>query len=195
MSLSLCLSVSLYLSLILYVSPSLSLSISLYIYIYISLSLSLYPSLPPSLPPSILWVNLMNKICAQLHLSLFCAFPWSLAQSTGLKKLAQTLSAQTCRTPNQSQRIQRVKKNSRFSSGTGIDWKATKEYLNLRVPKSEFFECAFRPLSSHPFSPPLSPSRPVHSPTTSPLFTSPFIHPFLTPRKLRYRYPSDLGTL
>ena len=64
--------------------------------------------------------------------------------------------------------------------------------------KSEFFECGFGPLSSHPFSlifPPLSPSGHIHSPTTSPLFTSPFIHPSLTPGKLRFRYPSDLDSL
>ena len=81
---------------------------------------------------------------------------------------------------------------------TASSWKATKEYLNQRVPKSEFFECAFGPLSSHPFPsflPPLSPSGPVHSRTTSPLFTSPFIPPFLAPGKVRFRYPSDLGTL
>ena len=31
-------------------------------------------------------------------------------------------------------------------------WKATKEYLNNRGTKSEFFKCAFGPRSSHPFS-------------------------------------------
>ena len=65
-----------------------------------------------------------------------------------------------------------------------IDHKIVSRYLHGRplkktyvigVPKSEFFECAYGPLSS--------PSGPVHSPTTSPHLTSPFIPPFLTPRK------------
>ena len=66
------------------------------------------------------------------------------------------------------------------------------------VPKSEFFECDFGPFPPTlfpSFPPPLSPSGPVHFPTTSSLFTSPFIPPFMTPEKLRFRYPSDLGTL
>ena len=60
--------------------------------------------------------------------------------------------------------------------------KGDKEYLNQRGTKSEFFECTFGPLSSHPFSlisppffplqalftlPPLLPSTP---PPRSPLF-------------------------
>ena len=49
----------------------------------------------------------------------------------------------------------------------------------IGVPKSEFFECAFGPLSSHPF-PLLFPLQTVHSPITSPL--SPFI-PLLYSRK------------
>ena len=68
-----------------------------------------------------------------------------------------------------------------------------------RVPKSEFFECTFGPLSSHPFSlifPPSFPFRPCSlSHHSSPLHTSLFIPPFLSPGKLRFRYPSDLGTL
>ena len=54
------------------------------------------------------------------------------------------------------------------------------------------FRAPFLPRFFPHFSPPLSPSGPVHSPTTSPPLTSPFILPFLTPRKLRFRYPSDL---
>ena len=78
-------------------------------------------------------------------------------------------------------------------------WKATKEYLNQRGTKIRVFRVCFRtpflpPFSPH-FSPPLSPSGPVHSCTTSPLFTSPFIPPLLAPGKVRFRYPSDLGTL
>ena len=78
--------------------------------------------------------------------------------------------------------------------------KGTKEYLNQRGTKIRVFRVFFSglfPSTLFPsFFPPLSPSGPVHSPTTSPLFTSPFHPPpFLTPGKLRFRYPSDLGTL
>ena len=54
----------------------------------------------------------------------------------------------------------------------------------IRVPKSEFFKCAFGPRSSHPFSlfpPPLQ--APSHLLPRFPLFTSPFYAPFLTPRE------------
>ena len=66
------------------------------------------------------------------------------------------------------------------------------------VPKSEFFERAFAPLSSHPFSL-ISPSSFPFGPCSvsrhfSPLHL-PLYPPFLTPGKLRFRYPSDLGTL
>ena len=78
-------------------------------------------------------------------------------------------------------------------------WKATKEYLNQRGTKIRVFRVRFRtpflpPFFPH-FSPPLSPSGPVYSRTTSPLFTSPFIPPFLASGKVRFRYPSDIGTL
>ena len=77
--------------------------------------------------------------------------------------------------------------------------KATKEYLNQRGTKIRVFRVLFRaPFLPPPFPlifPPLFPSGPVHSPTIPPLFTSPFSLLFLTPRKLRFRYPSDLGTL
>ena len=72
------------------------------------------------------------------------------------------------------------------------NWKATKEYLNQRGTKIKFFECAFGPLSSHPFSlifPPLSPFGPCSLPHHfSPLHLP--LHPpfFWLPKK------SDLGT-
>ena len=78
-------------------------------------------------------------------------------------------------------------------------WEATKEYLNHRGTKIRVFRVRFRAPFLPPFfpsfSPALSPSSPIHFPTISPLFTSPCIPPFLTPGKLRFRYPSDLGTL
>ena len=74
-------------------------------------------------------------------------------------------------------------------------WKAAKEYLNHRGTKSKVFRvCFLGPLSSHPFSLISPPSFPLQAPTTSPL-TSPLSPSSLTPRKLRFRYPSDLGTL
>ena len=88
-------------------------------------------------------------------------------------------------------------------------WKGTKEYLNHRGTKIRVFSSVL----SGPFPPTLFPSfSPPHSPNfslplslqalftlpTSPLFTSftsPVIPPFLGPGKLRFRYPSDFGTL
>ena len=75
-----------------------------------------------------------------------------------------------------------------------VIWKATKEYLNQRGTKIRVFRACFWAPFLPPFFPlfpPLSPSGPVHSPTTSPLLYP----PFSTPGKLRFRYPSDLGTL
>ena len=64
---------------------------------------------------------------------------------------------------------------------------ATKRWLNHRGTKSEFFECAFGPLSSHPFSIilPLScPLRPCPlSYLFSPLRLAPLSPPFLNLRK------------
>ena len=66
------------------------------------------------------------------------------------------------------------------------------------VPKSEFFECFFGPLASHPFSlifPPSFPFRPCSlSHHFSPLHLSCF-PPFLTPENSDLGTPSDLGTL
>ena len=77
-----------------------------------------------------------------------------------------------------------------------LRWKATKEYLNQRGTKIRvFLSGPFPPTLFLSFFPPLPPWSPVHFLTTSPLFASPFIPPFLTPGKLRFRYPSDLGTL
>ena len=76
---------------------------------------------------------------------------------------------------------------------TAKTWKATKEYLNHKitgVPKSEFSECAFGPISSHPFPsfpPPLFPLQAMF--TLAPLLPSPpppLFPPFLTPGKLRF---------
>ena len=79
------------------------------------------------------------------------------------------------------------------------NWKATKEYPNQRGTKIRvfrvFFRAPFPPTLFPSLFPPLPPSGPVHSPATSPLFASPLFHPFLTTGKLRFRYPSDLGTL
>ena len=73
-----------------------------------------------------------------------------------------------------------------------------KSTKNHRGTKSEFFVCAFEPLSSHRFCLMLPPSfrfRPVPSPTPLSLLTSHFIPPLLTLRKLSGRCPYDLGTL
>ena len=79
------------------------------------------------------------------------------------------------------------------------NWKATKEYLNQRGTKIRVFRVCFRT----PFLPPffayfsplfplqalciLAPLLPSSPPPSSPLF--------LAPGKVRFRYPSDLGTL
>ena len=78
-------------------------------------------------------------------------------------------------------------------------WKATKEYLNERGTKIRVFRVLFRA----PFLPPLShtipPSFPLQAlfilPPLLPSSPPPFPPCFLTPGKLRFRYPSDLGTL
>ena len=70
-------------------------------------------------------------------------------------------------------------------------WKATKEYLNQRGTKSEFFECLFGPFS-HPFPHHFFPLFPLQALfTLPPLFPSsrpPFPPLFLLPEN------SDLGT-
>ena len=68
-----------------------------------------------------------------------------------------------------------------------------------RGTKIRVLGCAFGPLSSHPFSlifPPSFSFKPCSlSHHFSPLHHPPFIPLFVTPGKLRFRYPSDLGTL
>ena len=64
-------------------------------------------------------------------------------------------------------------------------------------PESEFFECDFAPLASHPFSSRSSPLFPLQASSPVPSLTSfsPLhLLPFLPPGKLWFRYPSDLGT-
>ena len=73
----------------------------------------------------------------------------------------------------------------------GIEVKATKDSLNHMGYQSEFFECAFGPLASHPlplFFPPLSPSGPVPSLTSFPSSLPPFIPPFFLPEKYYCTY-------
>ena len=69
----------------------------------------------------------------------------------------------------------------------------TKEYLNHRGTKIRVFRvCCWAPFLIFP---PSFPFRPCSLSHHFSLFTSPFNPPFLTPGKLRFRYPSDLGTL
>ena len=80
-----------------------------------------------------------------------------------------------------------------------IFWKATKEYLNQRGTKIRVFRVCFRTPFLPPFFPHFSPLFPLQAlcilapllpsspPPSSPLF--------LAPGKVRFRYPSDLGTL
>ena len=78
-------------------------------------------------------------------------------------------------------------------------WKATKEYLNQRGTKIRVFRVFFRPPFLPPFLPYLSPLFPLQAlftlPPRLPSSPPPFSKFFLTPGKLRFRYPSDLGTL
>ena len=129
-------------------------------------------------------------------------FPQKTDQEEGLEKNLKKCCRKCCQLTAFSRAIPelhlRWPSDPQCESGRFVQIDSQKSTQIRRVPKSEFFECAFGPLSSHPFSlisPPLSPASPVHFPTTSPLFTFPFIPPFLTPGKLRFRYPSDLGTL
>ena len=77
-------------------------------------------------------------------------------------------------------------------------WKATKEYLNQRGTKIRVFRVRFQALSPETssliftLSFPFRPCSLCHhfSPLHLPLYP-----PFLTPGKLRFRYPSDFGTL
>ena len=78
-------------------------------------------------------------------------------------------------------------------------WKPLK---TIGVPKSEFFECTFGPPSSHPFSLIFPPSLPFrscslshHVPPRLPSSPPPLSPLFVAPGKLRFRYPSNLGTL
>ena len=77
-------------------------------------------------------------------------------------------------------------------------WKATKECLNQRGTKIRVFRVLFRAPFLPPFSPHFAPSFPLQALCIlPPLLPSspPPLPPFLTPGKLRFRYPSDLGTL
>ena len=73
-------------------------------------------------------------------------------------------------------------------------WKATKEYLNQKSTKIRVFRECFR----SPFLPPFFPHFPLFPLqalfTFLPLLPS-LYPPVWTPGKLRFRYPSDLGTL
>ena len=113
-----------------------------------------------------------------------CSRRFRCAMNGGKSKLGDSISSDAA-----------ARRNCAFL----LSWRATKEYLNHKGTKIRVFRVRFRapflPPFSPQFSPPLSPSGPAHSPTTSLLFTSPFISPFLTAGKLRFRCPSDLGTL
>ena len=81
----------------------------------------------------------------------------------------------------------------------GDIWKATKEYLNQRGTKTRVFRVLFRAPFLPPFSPHFSPLFPLQAlftlPPLPPLHL-PLFPPFFDSReKLRFRYPSDLGTL
>ena len=80
-----------------------------------------------------------------------------------------------------------------------LNWKDTKEYLNQRGTKIRVFRVLFRAPFLPPFSPNFSPLFPLQAlftlPPPLPSSPPPFTPPFLTPGKLRFRYPSDLGTL
>ena len=166
-------------------------------------------SLPPSFPPP---PRHMREL--QGAFNCLCAHNWMLASAKwngnlGFFKraLEQTcllaLMGLTTQTQNALTRCKIPPPYRAIPFRDGVveevtSWKATKEYLNQRGTKIRVFRVCFRAPFLPPFfphSPPFSPSGPFHSPTTSPLFTSPFIPPFLAPGKLRFRYPSDLGTL
>ena len=78
-------------------------------------------------------------------------------------------------------------------------WKATKEYLNQRGTKIRVFRVCFRTPFLPPFFPHFSPLFPLQALCilVPPLPSSPppSSPPFLAPGKVRFRYPSDLGTL
>ena len=76
-----------------------------------------------------------------------------------------------------------------------------KEYLNHRGTKIRVFRVRFffGPLSSHPFPSFFSSLSPFQAlfnlPPLLPSSPPPLLLPFFTPGELRFRYPSDLGTL
>ena len=93
----------------------------------------------------------------------------------------------------------RAWKKGKGRSSTSAAWKATKEYLNQRGTKIRVLRVCFRTPFFPPFFPHFSPLFPLQALCIfAPLLPSsppPFIHLFLAPGKVRFRYPSDLGTL
>ena len=116
-----------------------------------------------------------------------------------LRVFWEGLANQSCKLKNQWTVKEAIEKRPRQNKPKIVNsWKVTKEYLNHKGTKIRVFRGHFRAPFLPPFFPHFSPLFPLQGLfTLPPLLPSspPQNPPVFTPGKLRFMYPSDLGTL